>query len=222
MRSGIRGRAAGSRNQPKPDHVRWLVLILVMALGLVGYYGPWVPHKAAGLIVVGLDLAEYVKFIPEVASGQIRLYREIFYLPLFAASVAATIIASRDSLPRWVRVPLALIAIPLALAMLPPAWSPAVLRMAEFRLQVSAIAFCLLLVPATAVLRHMPDRLALVILALISLAAAVPPAWGFLLVHGAIEGLYRRPLPLGWGLWLQTLGFLACAFVSTAEAFRRQ
>jgi hypothetical protein len=85
-----------------------------------------VPHRAAGLIVLGLDLAEYVKFLPQVSGGQIWLAREQFYLPLVAASLSCSLIASRGVLPRPVRWILGLGAIPLALAMLPPAWSPAV------------------------------------------------------------------------------------------------
>lgn len=210
------------RRQMGSDRLRWWGVLLLAALGLVGYYGPWVPHKAAGLVVIGVDLAEYVKFLPEVASGQIALRREIFYLPLLAGSMTAVFMASRRDLPRLARVLLALAGIPLALAMLPPAWSPPVLMQPEFRLQTGAILFCLVLVPGTLILRFIPDRLVLIIVALLSVAAGILPAWGFLLVHPAIESLYRRLLPLGWGFWLNTAGFLVCAIVCVAEAIRRR
>jgi hypothetical protein len=200
--------------------MRWLAIFLAGLIGLIGYYGPWVPHKAAGLIVIGLDLAEYVKFIPEVASGRIALHREIFYLPLFATSAGASLFASRRVLPEWTRWLLAFTAIPLALAMLPPAWNPAILLMPEFRLQTVAIALCLLLVPGATLLRGLPDRPILVAIGLLSLAAAVVPAWGFVQVHVAIETLYRQPLALGWGFWLGAGGFLTSAFISIAEAMR--
>ena len=181
--------------------IRWLAISLAGLIGLIGYYGPWVPHKAAGLVVIGLDFAEYVKFIPEVASGRIALRREIFYLPLFAASVGASLLASRRALPLWSRWLIAGLAIPLALAMLPPAWNPSILLQAEFRLQAGAIAFCLILVPGAVLLRGMPDRPILVVIGLVSLTAAITPAWGYIQVHAAIETLYRQPLALGWGLW---------------------
>jgi len=200
--------------------IRWLAITLVGLIGLIGYYGPWVPHKAAGLIVIGLDLAEYVKFIPEVASGRIALRREIFYLPLFAASVGASLFASRRVLPLWSRWLIAVFAIPLALAMLPPAWNPAILLLPEFRLQNVAIAFCLMLVPGAMLLRGVPDRPILIVIALLSLAAAIAPAWGYVQVHAAIEALYRQPLALGWGFWVGAGGFLAAAFIAIAEAIR--
>jgi len=41
---------------------RWgLPAGLVMAF--IGYFGAWVDHPAAGLVILGLDLAEYVKFL---------------------------------------------------------------------------------------------------------------------------------------------------------------
>jgi hypothetical protein len=209
-----------ARRTRRTRRIRWLAIFLAGLIGLIGYYGPWVPHKAAGLIVIGLDLAEYVKFIPEVASGRITLHREIFYLPLFATSVGASLLASRRVLPGWSRWLLACIAIPLALAMLPPAWSPAVLLLPEFRLQVLAIALCLMLAPGAILLRGLPDRPILIAIGLLSLAAAVAPAWGFVQVHAAVETLYRQPLGLGWGFWLGAGGFLASAFISIAEAMR--
>ena len=123
----------------------WMPALLAAAVALAGYFGPWVPHRAGGLVILGLDLAEYVKFMPAVASGQVALRREIFYLPLVAASVTASLLASRRSLPWLVRWGLAAGAIPVALAMLPPAWNLDTFRTAEFRPQIAAIGVCLLL-----------------------------------------------------------------------------
>lgn len=201
--------------------MRWIVLIAAIALGLAGYYGPWVPHKAAGLIVLGLDLAEYVKFLPDVIAGRVVLRREIFYLPLLAASIGASLIAGRRAtVPVWGRVLLALASIPCAAALLPPAWSPAVLLRPEFRLQVAGILLCWLLVPGALLTRYLPDRLILATIALLSLAAAIAPAWGFLQIHAGIEALYRQALPLGWGFWAGTAGFMAAALYACAEALR--
>ncbi len=209
-----------TRRTLRTRRIRWLAIFLAGLVGLLGYYGPWVPHRAAGLVVIGLDLAEYVKFIPEFASGKIAFRREVFYLPLFAASVGASLLASRRVLPTWSRWLIAFLAIPLALAMLPPAWNPGILLQAEFRLQSLAIVFCLLLVPGALLLRGVPDRPILVVIALMSLTAAIAPAWGFVQVHAAIEALYRQPLALGWGFWVGMGGFLTAAFISIAEAIR--
>ena len=198
----------------------WLLLVGLGLVGLIGYYGPWVPHRAAGLIVLGLDLAEYVKFLPQVAGGEIGVTRELFYLPLIATSLGASLIASRDALPRWFRWILGLCAIPLALAMLPPAWSPAVLLKVEFRMQVIVIAGCLLAVIAIPLMRRISDRIVFALIAVLALMAALLPTWGFLRVLPPIEGLYNHPLAAGWGFWLNLAGFGAAAVLALAELFR--
>jgi hypothetical protein len=200
--------------------LRCLLIALAGAAGLAGYYGPWAAHRAAGLVIIGLDLAEYVKFLPQVASGQIGIQREVFYLPLVAGSVTASLLASRRCLPNWFRWALALAAAPLALAMLPPAWSPGLLRLGEFRIQILAIGVCLALIPGIALTRYLPDWLVLVTIAFLALLAAIGPAWAFLQVRGAIAQVYRRDPPLGWGFWISLLGFLGEAFLAIAEILR--
>lgn len=199
----------------------WLPLIGAGLVGLAGYFAPWVAHRASGLIVSGLDLGEYVKFIPQVLSGQIMVRREVFYLPLLAGSLMASLLASRRTLPRWLRILLGLAAIPLALAMLPPAWSPATLQLPEFRMQIAALLFCLLMVPAVVVTRYLPDRLVLILMAALAIPAAILPEWSFLQVRPAVAGLYRQPLRLGWGFWAELLGFLFVAFWAVAAALTR-
>lgn len=199
---------------------RWLPLPLAMLVALAGYFGAWLPHRAAGLVITGLDLAEYVKFVPQVMSGQIAIHREIFYLPLLAGSLLAGWLATRRELPRWVRAGFSLAAIPLALAMLPPAWSPARLRLPEFRLQIIAIALCLgnlLLIP---LLRHLPNRLVCALAALLSVAAALAPAWGYLQVRPAIAELYRAQAVLGWGFWASLAGQTATALFAVVGLLR--
>lgn len=211
-----------SRRTPRQLTGRvWLPILAAGLVGLAGYFGPWVAHRANGLTVSGLDLGEYVKFIPQVLTGQIAVRREIFYLPLFAGSLTTSLIASRRTLPTALRVLLGLAAIPLALAMLPPAWSPVTLRLPEFRLQIAALLFCLLMVPAIVVTRFLPDRLVLVLIAALAVPAAILPSWGFLQVHTAVTELYRQPLRLGWGFWAGLIGFLFVAFWAIAAALTR-
>lgn len=150
----------------KPWH-RWLLPAGAL-FTLTGYFRPWIDHKAAGLAVLGLDLGELVKFLYPVQQGEIRLWREGFYLPLVAVSISLSLNAFRRSsiaaasaggespgtelggdrpLYSWpVRIAYLLVAIVAALNMLPPAWTPHQLLMPEFRLQVAAMLLCLALV----------------------------------------------------------------------------
>jgi hypothetical protein len=197
-------------------------VLAALLLALVGYFGAWIGHRAAGLVVTGVDLAEYVKFLPPYRAGELRLLRESFYIPLVSASLIAGLIASRRVLPLWLRWVSGLAAIPLALAMLPPAWSPGLLIQLEFRLQTVVMAACiglLLLLPIT---RFLPDAVVLVLIALLALAAAIWPVSSFLPLLAPIEALYRQAVTPGWGFWLSTLGFLLTALFAIVGVFPRR
>jgi uncharacterized membrane protein YidH (DUF202 family) len=190
---------------------------LSLAVGLLclasGYWGAWLPHPAAGLAILGLDLAEYVKFVPEVRSGHIALRREVFYNPLITLALGliglGTLRALR--LPRWLRVSLVLLAVPVALSMLPPAWTPASLRTPEFRLQTTVMALLLAAVPLAPLLyRYVPDPIRGLVL-LVLAVLPVPAIVGFLRLLPALERLYHRPLQPGPALYLTGVGAVLIA-----------
>ena len=86
-----------------------LVAVALTAIGLfllaLGYWGAWLPHPAAGLNILGVDLAEYVKFVPEVTSGQIPIKREVFFYPLLSLAMGLILVGTikRPALPLWLR-----------------------------------------------------------------------------------------------------------------------
>lgn len=177
---------------------------------LAGYFGPWVPHRVAGLVVTGLDLGEYVKFLPVVRSGEVMLWREGFYLPLVTVSIAFSSAAFAPQLCyRWpLRILLLVIATVAALNLLPPAWSPTVLQTAEFRQQVLTMIACLVAIGFSPFLALLPRWLvALCVVALSGMALWWPPRQ-FLAVLPAIRELYQHPLAPGWGFYLTISGLL--------------
>lgn len=201
------------------------LVLLGWLLIAVGYWGPWVPAPAAGLRVLGLDLAEYVKFIAEVRSGQIALTREVFYLPLVALSFSLSLQAHRPELrlPGPARWGLNLLAVPAALAMLPPAWTPALLTTPEFVRQTAAIivgiALALLSYP---LLRRLPAKLAAGLVLLLAVLAVAPPWLTFARLSPALDAIYGHALPAGRGPWQMALGFALLALGSLLAARTRQ
>lgn len=190
--------------------IRW-ILPLSLFLTLVGYFGPWVDHNVAGLVVTGLDFGEYVKFLPVVREGTVKLWREGFYAPLVAASTAAILIAYRPALayPGWFRLVLLAIATIAALNLVPPAWTPSRLIEAEFRLQTTSLLLLLLCVGIAPFVALIPARYAAIIMTLLGLTAIIAPAQCFFAVLPAISYLYNEPVIAGWGLWLMLISLLA-------------
>ena len=217
-----------------------LLLPLGALLAFLGYTGPWVDHAVAGLAILGLDLGEYVKFLPQVRAGTTQLWREGFYLPLVAVSLALSLCTWRTDL-RWFPSPRrpavghpltlsllgwlltvlqVLAAIVAALNLLPPAWTPQRMLTPEFQQQAAALALCLVAVALGPFLALLPRLLTGLLVLLLSLWAAVVPVRQFLAVLPEIATLYRQPLVPGWGMYLMIAGLLLLMALGALLAFK--
>jgi hypothetical protein len=198
----------------------------VLSVGLIfmaaAAWGAWVVHPSPGLTLLGIDLPEYVKFLPAVRSGQLALTREVFYWPLLVLAAGLSLLAliTRGEWPRGLRTALALAGIPCALALLPPAWSPATFSQAEYRLQVVAIGVLLLFSAVTLLAVWWQDKsvpaarwlqvVAGGVFVVFALLAAIPLlAWQQIQPEVAI--IYHQSLHLGWGGWALLVGALYLA-----------
>lgn len=186
---------------------RWALLASAL-IALAGYWGPWVDHPAAGLVIIGLDLGEFVKFLPQVRSGQLTLWREGFYLPLFAVSMTLSLFAfRREPAYHWlVQGGMVGVAIVSSLNMLPPAWSPPLLQTPEFRTQSIAIGLCLAAALFSPFLALLPRLFVGVTCTILAGAAIWLPVSGFLATLEGIGGLYNRSLTPGWGMYTMIVG----------------
>ncbi len=204
-------------------HPEWLLLLCCLLI-LIGYFAPWVDHKAAALVITGLDLGEYVKFLPTVRSGEVKLWREGFYLPLVTVSLSLSLNAFRKErnypwLLRWLLIVTAFIA---AFNLLPPAWSPPVLKSAEFRQQMAGILLCGIAASFSPFLALLPKALTSLLTLLLALAALWWPIRGFLAVLPNISQLYNHPQQPAWGMWMMIAGLvgLGCLTILETKNFR--
>ncbi len=183
-------------------------------LALVGYFGPWIPHRAAGLVVIGLDLGELVKFLYPVQQGDIGLWREGFYLPLVAVSVALSLFAWRREVgyPLVARLGMFGVATVATLNLLPPAWTPGLLLTPEFRLQTGAMAGCLALALLMPIAALLPTRVAGAIVLGLTVAALYFPLAQFQWILPALANLYNQPLVPGWGPWVMGAGEIGIGY----------
>jgi hypothetical protein len=186
---------------------RWL-LPLAALVSWIGYFGHWVHHPVAGLVITGLDLGEYVKFLPAVRYGHLTIWREGFYLPLLNGSLLFIFIAYRPRLhyPVWVRFLLLIMAAVSALNLLPPAWSPQLLLSSEFRGQSGALFIALLLLASSPFVGLLPLLMIRIASSLLALGALWWPISTFLMLLPDIAALYQQPLQPGWGMYLLIIG----------------
>jgi hypothetical protein len=196
-----------SSNLSAPGH--WLLLAGLLLAAVGASFAPWVDRPAAALMLTAPDLAEFVKFLPEVRDGTLTVHRLLFLFPLFVATLALPLVVTNRRLayPRWVRWTVLVAVIPLSLTLLPPVWSPSVLLSAEFRLQTGACILCLGLVATARWLGHIPLRPLITLLAPLSLVAPALTLWQFFGVRKAVAHAYSSPIVPGWGAWAIAVGF---------------
>ena len=188
--------------------------LIGIALALIGYWGPWVDHKAAALVLSGLDMAEFVKFLPEVRAGTEFMIRELFYLPPLAAALCLALMGSNRAwrYPLWARAIMVIVAIALAIIVLPPyTFILQALGSDEFRRQFLMGAGCLAVIGGMLLYRRLPKAIVAGLLIAVSLAGALPPLWQFLSIRSALDRVYGQPIHIGWGLWVTAAGFLIVA-----------
>ncbi len=194
--------------------LRWLMPIGWL-LAAVGYYGPWVAHKTAALTLSGIDIGEFVKFLPGAGSEAVRAVRLMFYLPPVAVAVSIALLVGSRRLryPGALRLLALLLAVPVSLQLLPPAWSLASLTAADFRIQLIALAACWTFLATFWLWRHLPFGLTTLLAGTLALLAGSLAAWEFLGAQPAIAVVYGTILRIGWGFFA-CVGGLALLGVS--------
>jgi hypothetical protein len=192
------------------------------ALAAVGYFGPWITHETAALTLSGVDMGEFVKFLPSVLDGSLEVVRQLFYLPPVAVvfGIAMLTCSRRLRYQTIVRVLALALAVPVSLQLLPPAWSPFTLMSAEFRLQAVGMATLWLLLAGTCFWGRLSVRLLGVLSALVALAAAILSAWQFKLAKPAIDGVYSTTTGTGWGFHVCIAGLAAMVVVGVLMALQ--
>lgn len=198
-----------------------LLLFLGLTTALVGYFRIWLPGPAAGLQIIGIEMGEWIKFLG------VGPRRDLFYLPPIAMGLVIALLASswsndrpRTWVARGLAVAVAMLSFPaIAVIQLEPP--------GEWLLRLGLIA----LVAVVAVAGLVFSRRAAVSpwlwlsIAVVATLGAVLPALQYFAVRPVVEAIMRRPIGIGLGVWINTVGLLLVAAVALAESFnlrRRQ
>ena len=158
---------------------------------------PWVWHRAAALVLAGLDLPEFVRFMGEVNRGEVLVYPIAFWLPLIVLALADAAAAALRKLPFWSSV----VALAAAIWLLSVAFPP---RERGPQLLASA----LVLAACHGVLRMWRPRAWVQVLCLGFMAGtgAVCPLAQFWVLTPSLSRLYGRSVIPGAGVYLAATG----------------
>lgn len=181
-------------------------LFLAFTAITAAFFMVWLPHQAAGLSFIGLELGEEAKFLPQVQSGEILPGRSLFYLPPATVGLMLALLSGRWSNRRWqtwaargLAVALSLLAWPAleALGTAPAEWLWRVL-----------LVVLVVLAAVLAPLIGQRERLLWALLAGVAVAGALLPTWVYLAVRPAFAALLRERVGIGPGVWLNLAGHL--------------
>ena len=190
-----------------PENRSPTFLIAGIVLGLIAYFLPWYSHPAAGLTLIGIDISEWLKFLPQYGAGQLP-NRDFFYLPpLFLGGTLLFWWGSKQFQWRGSLIPfipiilgslMVLLAFPSVDEILDPNKGPA-----EWRPRVFAIALVLLLGWCTPLLpqkwRTLYGSISTLLLGVLSL---ILPLYAAIVIRPIyVEWLKVEPT-FGMGLWL--------------------
>ncbi|MGW8318871.1 MAG: hypothetical protein ACWGPS_06450 [Candidatus Promineifilaceae bacterium] len=189
-----------------------LLLRLGFTTILLGYLLVWLPQPVVGLSFIGLEMGEWVKFVPQVRAGDMWLGRDAYYLPPITLGLMLAFWTAEWSGQRWQTWAARLLAIFVAMLSFPALevvleegpkeW---LLRLLLVGL-VAIVAMSAGLLARAAGKRYRELRRGLFLI--LGLGGAILPLWTFLAMRPAIEGLLGADFGSGPGVWLNTAGHL--------------
>lgn len=182
-------------------------LFLAVSVIFVAFFMVWLPHEAAGLSFIGLELGEEAKFLPQVQSGEIVPGRSLFYLPPVTVGLMLALLSARWPNRRWQTWAVRAVAVTISFLAF-PALEALGTEPAEWLWRILLIALVLMTVVLASFLGERVERVVWFLIALVAVAGAVLPTWVYLAVRPAFAAILREPVGIGPGVWLNLAGHL--------------
>lgn len=182
---------------------------------LVGYLSVWLPGPSAGLQFIGVEIGEWVKFLPEVQAGNVFPGRDAFYLPPITLALLMIIYSAKWPTKRWQTWAFRGLAILVSLLAFPSIDAIRREPSSEWALRLGLIALVALLSVAMIWLgQRFPRKWGMILVALVGLAI---PSWAYLAVRPGVADLIQTPIGIGLGVWLNLLGHLLIGFTAISS-----
>jgi hypothetical protein len=185
---------------------------------LLGYLAAWLPHEAAGLSFIGLELGEWVKFLPQVMSGEVAADRNLFYLPPITLGLMLALWTAGWPNSRWqtwatrgLAVLVAMLAFPAIEAILEESPDQWLLRLVMILL-VTTVALLVAFMPRRS--RRQGQAIKWGIMLVLALVGLTLPTWAYLAVRPAVTQVLVQEVGVGPGIWLNAIGHILVAAVA--------
>ena len=209
---------------------RWVQFVVTGSFTaiLVAYFLVWLPQPAAGLTFIGLDLGEWVKFLPQVRAGEVVASRIFFYLPPISLSMMILAWTVTWSDGRWQSWVVRILAVAIAFLAFPSVEAIIDEPPSEWLLRLILVILVLIFASISPLLKRFSTNVLIrgswLLILLLGLIGAILPTWAYFAVKGPASILLQTDIGLGPGVWLNAAGHLllvgtaAYLFITEADS----
>ncbi len=199
------------------------VLKLGFTLILLAYFLVWLPQSVVGLSFIGFELGEWVKFLPQIRSGELTVNRNLFYLPPITLGLmlaAWTIDWPNRRWQTWVvrgmSILIACLALPALEVILDEQTDQWLLRIQLITVVVLATIIAPLLKRLMPSFTKWYTWITIIFLGFIG---ASWPTWAYLTIRPIVTELFGAPVGIGPGVTLNIIGHLLASGAAVVIIF---
>lgn len=182
---------------------------------LLSYLIVWLPQPIVGLSFIGLEMGEWVKFLPQVRSGEILAAKDLFYVPPITLSLMLLLWTLDWPNRRWKTWGMRVVAVFVSMLALPAIevvrFEPPDQWLARLLAVVFVIGGALAIVPIDAGTKMGSRVYAMAGIVCLAAIGAILPTWVYLSVRPAAEQVIGVDVGFGPGFWLNLGGNLVVA-----------
>lgn len=189
-----------------------LLLKLGFTAILLGYLMVWLPQPVVGLSFIGLEMGEWVKFLPQVRSGEILAAKDLFYVPPIVLSFMLLLWTLDWPNRRWKTWGMRIVAVFVSMLALPAIevvrFEPLDQWLVRLLAVVLVVGGALAVAPIDPGLGMKPRVYAAAGMVCLATIGAILPTWVYLSVRPAAEQVIGVNVGFGPGFWLNLGGNL--------------
>jgi hypothetical protein len=189
-----------------------LILKLGFTTILLGYLVVWLPQPVVGLSFIGLEMGEWVKFLPQVRSGEIMAAKDLFYVPPITLSFMLLLWTLDWPNRRWKTWGMRIVAVFVSMLTLPAIEvvqnEPLDQWLVRSLAVVLVVGGALAVAPLNPGVETKPRVNATVGMVCLAALGAILPTWVYLSVRPAAQQVIGVDVGFGPGFWLNLGGNL--------------
>ena len=192
-----------------------MLLLAGFTAVFIGYLTVWLPGPAAGLMLIGIEMGEWIKFM---GMGPRRNW---FYLPPITLGLMLVVWTVGWPNGRWQTWVMRAGAVAISFLSFPALEDLTGQVSHEYTPRVWAIGLVMVVAGVSGAIGRwsLAIRLKWVVIALLALVGAILPFWVYGQARAAVSEVVGLPIGVGLGIWLNGFGHVAAILAALKRFF---